>query len=257
MIEVLGAGNPEANGRYIRDRSDAGTVRYRKLGCPSWAIVAFKATQWRLGTGSANKCAYFLNGSTTDNDGAPPLSGWQLNTGDSLAIPPVPELRLATKRTRADDVTPVQERLWQQRKFTDAEVVCAGERMAVHRAQLSAASPVFEAAFMSDMQEGQRAVFEIKESTPAAVEAMLHYIYTGSVGTASPELLDLAVQYQLDSLVGHTAHALVEDVNTENVRERMLALKRHSGSAPVAAALKEMVQQVLADKSGALYLASV
>ena len=53
------------------------------------------------------------------------------------------------------------------------------------------------------MQEGQSAAYEIKESSPAAVEAMLRYIYTGDFECPSAELellLDLAVQYEIADL---------------------------------------------------------
>ena len=50
------------------------------------------------------------------------------------------------------------------------------------------------------MGEGQSAVYEIRESSPAAVEAMLRYIYTGDFEcpiAELPRLLDLSVQYEL------------------------------------------------------------
>ena len=48
----------------------------------------------------------------------------------------------------------------------------------VHRCTLAAASPIFEAAFASALQEGESTVYAIKESTPDADEAMLRFVYT-------------------------------------------------------------------------------
>ena len=53
------------------------------------------------------------------------------------------------KRDGASWLDAQQERLWTQRKFTDAEVVVGTSRFAVHRATLAAASPIFAAAFES------------------------------------------------------------------------------------------------------------
>ena len=66
--------------------------------------------------------------------------------------------------------------------------------IAVHRATLSAASPVFDAAFSSQMSEGNTATYEIKDT---AVEAMLRYIYIGDSDCLPDDLaflLDLSSQ---------------------------------------------------------------
>ena len=69
--------------------------------------------------------------------------------------------------------------------------------MHIDRATLSAASPVFDAAFSSQMSEGNTATYEIKDSTPTAVEAMLRYIYIGDSDCLPDDLaflLDLSSQ---------------------------------------------------------------
>ena len=93
-------------------------------------------------------------------------------------------------------------RAWKQRKFTDAAVVCSEERIPVHRATLCAASPVFDAAFTSSMEEGASATYTVRDADPAAVEALLRFLYTGAACAPDAELepaplLDLAVFYQV------------------------------------------------------------
>ena len=138
------------------------------------------------------------------------------------------------------NVTASQERAWKHRKFTDAVVVCDGARIPVHRATLASASPVFDAAFTSTLIEGQLAVYEIQESSSATVEAMLSYIYTWQVTAAAENtasLLELAVQYELSDLYGFAAKRLLDDLTEDNVRERMLVLKRHRAKQSVHQAL--------------------
>ena len=72
-----------------------------------------------------------------------------------------------------EDVAAHQKKLWENKAFSDAIVTCAGTRFPVHRAILAVASPVFERGFSGDMQEGQTAYFNIRDSTPMAVDCAI------------------------------------------------------------------------------------
>lgn len=158
-----------------------------------------------------------------------------------------------------NDVVAVQQRVFASRKFSDACIICCGERIPVHRAVLSAASDVFDAAFSSSMCEGIEASYEIKESSPVAVEAMLRYIYTGEIDVDVNELaalLELAVQYDLSNLVKQTAEALVQDgLTTENIKDRAQALKRHQGHPMTKDALERMCELIKRGDNNELVLA--
>eukprot|EP00927_Polykrikos_kofoidii_P062335 TRINITY_DN57140_c0_g1_i1.p1 TRINITY_DN57140_c0_g1~~TRINITY_DN57140_c0_g1_i1.p1 ORF type:complete len:254 (-),score=46.97 TRINITY_DN57140_c0_g1_i1:86-847(-) len=145
----------------------------------------------------------------------------------------------SSKRTLEDDsqklpaTAGVQERAWKMRKFTDAEILVEGERFPVHRSTLCAASPVFDAGFSCDMEEGRTSVYEIKNASPAAVDAMLRFIYTGCLECSAQELpclLELAVQYELSELRSILPGHFLNDVTQDNVRERGAVLKRLSDS---------------------------
>ena len=135
-----------------------------------------------------------------------------------------------------------QEKLWKQRKFTDAEVVVhpGGSRdvvrFPVHRSTLCAASPVFDAAFSSSMQEGATATCSVRDFEPDAVEALLRYMYTGTPcsddeALEPSALLELAIYYQLGGLAVALAEEILLGVTVDNVRERALVLKRHARDA--------------------------
>lgn len=161
-------------------------------------------------------------------------------------------LRLGRKRGR-DTAAQRDARLWQERKFTDATVVCEGERFEVHRAVLCAASQVFERAFLGGLCEARSAVLEIGASAPAAVEAMLCYIYTGSVPDGASEalapLLELAVQYELRELSEEAAQEVLRGIERCNVRERASVLKRHCEHPTVRASYEKLLTLLQEDRA--------
>lgn len=180
---------------------------------------------------------------------------WKLGGGDD----PVPSVTILRKRC-FEDIADVMENAWKQRKFTDAELVCCGVRIPVHRSTLAAASPVFEAAFSSGMQEGVSAVFEVKHASPEVVEAMLCLIYTGELPPVEllPEVHDLSMMYELKGPAKATALKMTEEVSIENVKSFLTVLKQHSpNNASVKEALEKVVRKVRDSPTDDLLLALV
>ena len=67
--------------------------------------------------------------------------------------------------------------MWENRAFTDAEVVCGDRTWNIHRAQLASSSEVFRKMFESEMMEGRTCRLEIKDSDPEIVEELLQFVY--------------------------------------------------------------------------------
>ena len=59
------------------------------------------------------------------------------------------------------------------------QVTCGNKTFSAHRGTLAARSDVFFTAFGSSFAEARTAKYDIKNSSPDAVEAMLYYMYTG------------------------------------------------------------------------------
>eukprot|EP00747_Dinoflagellata_sp_TGD_P171288 gnl/TRDRNA2_/TRDRNA2_205025_c0_seq1.p1 gnl/TRDRNA2_/TRDRNA2_205025_c0~~gnl/TRDRNA2_/TRDRNA2_205025_c0_seq1.p1 ORF type:complete len:264 (+),score=63.57 gnl/TRDRNA2_/TRDRNA2_205025_c0_seq1:66-857(+) len=259
FLNVSGAGDAHANGVYIANGNTTEEKPiFQHKEQEAWTIQVMSG-QWSFCENGAQK--YFKpkschNMSATD---ALKLLNGRWNPG--LARAPAPTVAVEANKKRGPDiVTAVQERVWKQRKFTDAEVVSDGVRIPVHRATLAAASPVFEAAFSSAMQEGHLAVYEIKESQPAAVEAMLRHVYTGKLEAASEALaplLDLAVQYELEDLKISVVEEFLNGLTEENVRQRAQALKRHRQNELVDQALMKMLTAIERDPTRKLFLALI
>ncbi|CAE8625708.1 unnamed protein product [Polarella glacialis] len=148
----------------------------------------------------------------------------------------------------------LQERaqhLWEKREFTDAIVTCEGSSFPVHRAVLASASPVLQRAFAGGMSEAASAEYAIRDSSQVPVEALLRFCYTGSLSCPAeglPQLLELAVLYEVAALSEAVADALLEGLLPENVRGRGQLLKRHGGHPGVQAVWPRFLDLVAADR---------
>ena len=100
------------------------------------------------------------------------------------------------------------------------------------------------------MKEGETANYEIRDSTPEAVEALLCFVYTGEQPAA--ELLlpvfELAMQYELEDLAKLVAKKMAEEVTVSNVKNFVNALKLHSTKAAYAErAFEEILRKIKED----------
>jgi len=266
MIEVRGAGSEEANGFYTFNGQSQDAKPIFKNG--SGTFLTFKESGniglgWAIRGELKNKSLYHATG---DSD-LPPCGGWQLVVGGSdnprMPLPTVQAFSCVDQsvRRKRSNVEMIQERAWKQRRFSDAYIVCNDVRTDVHRVILCAASPVFDAAFSSAMAEGHSAIYEIKDATPAVVDAMLSHIYTGVLqceGSDLPDLFRLARQYELDSLGEEVAAKMLEDVSVDNVQQRLAILKLHRRDKDfVESAVNKMLKIVRKDNNVEMILALV
>eukprot|EP00929_Paragymnodinium_shiwhaense_P091254 TRINITY_DN51277_c0_g1_i1.p1 TRINITY_DN51277_c0_g1~~TRINITY_DN51277_c0_g1_i1.p1 ORF type:complete len:264 (-),score=43.61 TRINITY_DN51277_c0_g1_i1:125-916(-) len=231
VLLVQGAGTESANGVYLRTGDAEDRPKFRQQ-TGDWTLQR-KSGLWAICSPDMRR--FYVSHQQSPG---PPTSTWTSNSNATAEVPwkaeePPPTVSFeytANSLKRPAYVCAIQERAWKQRKFTDAVVVCNGQRFDVHRATLSAASPVFDAAFSCGMTEGAFATYEIQQSTAAAVEAMLFFMYNGSIAVPPeelPQLLELAVQYELHELCEMVGKNMLSDISVDNVQERAKALKRH------------------------------
>lgn len=149
---------------------------------------------------------------------------------------------------------------WKRRRFTDVEVTCGDKTFSAHRSTLACRSDVFFTAFESSFAEARTATYDIKNSSPEAVETMLYYMYTGHLKVKQEELADLlnlAAQYQLDDLITLVSKHLAAGVDEQNVVNRTKALKLHQNHEPCKIAFDSILKKVMADSSQGLRRALV
>ena len=96
--------------------------------------------------------------------------------------------------------------------YSDLTLVCGVGRveLACHTNILVARSPVFRAMFQHDTAEAQKKEVEMTDVEPDVAEAMLNYIYTGSLHHSGKEaeLLAAADKYRYRE-VFYTVQCLV------------------------------------------------
>mmetsp|Transcript_114480 Transcript_114480/g.296616 ORF Transcript_114480/g.296616 Transcript_114480/m.296616 type:complete len:339 (+) Transcript_114480:47-1063(+) len=156
-----------------------------------------------------------------------------------------------------DHVLATATQLWQTRPFPDAQVVAQdGRTFEVHRAVLSVASPVLEAAWSQPLREGAERVLRI-DAEPQVVEALLKFIYTGeeTQDTDPGEMLRLAHMYGLPALVRGSAMRLAEDVTPATAVTSVRSLRPYREDPAVETAWRQLlsnIQSILAGDSGLL-----
>jgi len=114
-------------------------------------------------------------------------------------------------------------------KFTDATIRCCDQDIAVHRAVLATASPVFNTMFSSGMQEAQDATLEIKDAAPATVHHMIKYIYTEELDDTSDlaQMFELANKYMMPRLAWLVGENMAKTLNQKNAVEYCKVVRQH------------------------------
>jgi len=137
------------------------------------------------------------------------------------------KVQLGRKRRCPDELN---ERLWKDRKFTDASLSCGGRSIPVHRAVLAAASPVFERMWECGMREAASTVAEIDDTTPAALEAMVQFAYTVSLPEEADlgPLFQLAGKYEVEGLAEVVGQRMLAELGPGNASEWLCTVLEHA-----------------------------
>lgn len=133
-----------------------------------------------------------------------------------------PDVQVQCSTPHPETVDPVRRKMWEEMLFPDCTIACGDKLFRAHRCMLVAASPVFRAAFVGEMQEAQDGRFEVGDcDSPEAVKLVLEFAYTGVLADVEVSimhsLLPLAVQYELEDLCLVIAERLITDVSVSNV----------------------------------------
>jgi len=162
------------------------------------------------------------------------------------------------KRKREDRIADGNyNRLWAERRFTDAEVCCGESRFPVHRAVLCAKSRVFAALFEGGGQEAATSQVDMSGEDSGAVAALLEHIYTGSLpeGASATRLLPLADRYEVFDCVDDCAEAL-EALVLQRPAEALRALRPYQQDGRLRASWQRACDAVLADRALAMAVLS-
>ena len=178
VLEVSGAGSIDVNGIYTQDTDGVWKMRGRYTGA-DYQIVSVDVsnkkripipeehrepkviTCWRLSrkiTGLDNEVyheQFYAHRSIASAGDEipqfPPETGWEAEVG---SLPgPTCNLRRAGLERSVESVSEVFTTVWNQRKFTDAELVCDGRRIPVHRSAPGLFNTACERPYQSSFDE--------------------------------------------------------------------------------------------------------
>lgn len=107
----------------------------------------------------------------------------------------------------------------------DVSIHTAEGTLRAHKAALSASSPVFRSMFHHDLKEKESSTIYIEDMSQESCMALLSYLY-GTIKQADfwkhrLALLGAANKYNIVDLKDACEESLIEDINSENVLERL------------------------------------
>jgi len=150
------------------------------------------------------------------------------------------------KRKRADDHVRIHaQRMWEERRFTDAHIKTTTGMIKVHRAILCS-SPVFEAAFAGVYRESASCTIQIDDASHGSVEALIQFLYTAELPDTVDylDLLKLAHRYEEQELVSICACEIVDAAHEANVCETVRAMRLFKDHPCVADQWKRLKQKI-------------
>ena len=125
------------------------------------------------------------------------------------------------KSSSSEELVKHFEELFESKKFSDVTFNVRGQKLAAHKAILSARSPVFAAMFQHPTKETLTGSVDVHDIEPEVFKIMLRFIYTGQVVSkqmeeVATELLATADKYFLENLKHECENHLVQQMSPEN-----------------------------------------
>uniref|UniRef100_A0A0K0FD94 Speckle-type POZ protein-like (inferred by orthology to a human protein) n=1 Tax=Strongyloides venezuelensis TaxID=75913 RepID=A0A0K0FD94_STRVS len=114
--------------------------------------------------------------------------------------------------------------------FYDCVIKVEDTEIQVHKAILSARSPVFYDIFTSASDKSQTNIIEIKGFSAEVVRKMLKYIYTDEISdiqNMANQMFEIANIYELDRLKAFSEQSMCNSLTTDNVLERFALSDRY------------------------------
>lgn len=138
-------------------------------------------------------------------------------------------------------------KMWDERSFADAQIICGTRSFAVHRNVLCASSLEFTNLFNASREVAR---VELNDASPEAVEALLRYIYKGEhPGPLAIEVLPLAAKLELPRLMKVCGENMIQLLSPETAPAIVFALKEVKGVGSMMEVWYEVQNKVRQDKA--------
>ncbi|OEL28157.1 BTB/POZ and MATH domain-containing protein 2 [Dichanthelium oligosanthes] len=137
------------------------------------------------------------------------------------------------------DITKKLGKLLETGEFSDVTFLVGGETFKAHRMVLAMQSPVFKAKLYGPMREATAKHVAIEDMEPAVFQALLHFIYTGSLPNTSviwrdidydmvQHLLVAADRYSVDNLKLACESMLCKNLSIQSAVAMMTLAYQHN-----------------------------
>jgi len=139
--------------------------------------------------------------------------------------------------------------LYQQDLLTDYTLVCAGEKLKVHKAILAARSEYWKGLFTSGMAETSKDSTEVLAVNLPTLHLFLEFIYTGKISEKLEPgqvelLLEAADFYAVHSLKEQCEEGLIASLGSSNLIDRLILADTFSASNLRRVAKQMLVQNL-------------
>jgi len=151
-----------------------------------------------------------------------------------------------------------EEKCWEQliedmkklpsmKEFSDITFVCGRSEFKVHRHILAVRSPVFEAMFTHEMAEKRISRLKMEDCEPEAMRDFLYFIYSGKFDTMNnaAKLLDLADQYQVETLKEMCEIHLMGTITNETAMENFILANRYNSQYGLKQKAFELIKEIV------------
>lgn len=169
----------------------------------------------------------------------------KLGVATSLETKVTTRDRSLSKKRRLDQADSHIQRMWQDREFTDAEIVTSSGSILVHRTILCSLAS-FKAALMGGYQESIACKIRIDDVSHRSVEAFIQFLYIGALPDEVnlAEVLKLAHRYEKHDLVDVCVGLLLQAVSAETVCETVRFLRPLKDHSSVASAWEKLCEKI-------------
>ncbi|XP_041920510.1 kelch repeat and BTB domain-containing protein 8 isoform X1 [Alosa pseudoharengus] len=144
-----------------------------------------------------------------------------------------------------DYITHGLKQLLDAQQLCDVTLLVEGKRFMCHRVLLAAVSPYFRAMFTSPLVESRLTEIRLEEVTPAVMDTVIQFIYTGEAGLSLDTAEDLFVaasRLQVMPLQDLCSRFLFEHLSVENCLGMYSLARSHHDQLLLRASLRLVAQ---------------
>jgi len=131
-------------------------------------------------------------------------------------------LIVENRKMISKDQKSTSSKIFEQKSFTDFEIISDGKSYPCHKAFLSAASPVFKGMIESGMKESLNSTLVWESFPEDVINSFLRFIYTGDMDEKIMSencvtFFELGEKYVMEDLKGVAEQAMISSLNPENM----------------------------------------